>query len=181
MTRVSVDDFLTGAFPRGAWLIDGEVVVNDPTLRHQEVCARLVEALRRWASSSGGLAGYGGNWLIAPDTVVKPDVWWVGPERRASIDIGAAMVSGPPDLAVEVRSPGTWAIDVGPKRARYEAAGLPELWLVDLVARSVLVFRRSAAGEPTFEDAHEPSGADALTSPLLPGFSVAVDSLFPSD
>ena len=181
MTRVSVDDFLTGAFPRGAWLIDGEVVVNDPTLLHQEICRRILFALGDWCASRGGLAGYGGNWLIAPDTVVKPDVWWVGPERLASIDLGAATVSGPPDLAVEVCSPGSWAIDVGPKRARYEAAGLPELWLVDLVARSVLVFRRSAGGEPTFEDAHEPSGADALTSPLLAGFSVPVASLFPSD
>jgi len=35
---------------------------------------------------------------------------------------------GPPDLAVEVRSPGSWHLDIGPKRDVYEASGTEELW-----------------------------------------------------
>jgi Uma2 family endonuclease len=135
--------------------------------------------LRAWAADAGGgLAGYGGNWRVAPDSVLKPDVWWIGPARLASIDLAAATVSGPPDLAVEVRSPGTWVVDVGRKRALYEAAGLAELWLVDPPARSVLVLRRSGPGAP-FDEFVEPSGTDRLASPLLPGFGAEVDPLFP--
>ena len=181
VTRVSVDDFLTGPFPRGAWLIDGEVVVNDPTLLHQEVCARLLRALWAWIERSGGHAGYGGNWLVAPDTVLKPDVWWITPARRASIDLAATIVTGPPDLAVEVRSPGTWTIDLGRKRERYEAAGLPELWLVDPPARSVLVYRRSSPSAPAFDEFAELMSGEVLTTPVLPGFAVEVASLFPTD
>ncbi len=178
MTRVSVEDFLTLGFPRGAWLVDGEVVVNDPTLHHQEVCRRLLLALSAWSDLAGGLAGYGGNWVVAPDTVLKPDVWWVGPDHP--LDLDAARVDGPPDLAVEVRSPGTWAIDVGRKRQIYEASGLPELWLVDPPARSVLVFRRSSPGETTFDVLDERQTHEELSSPLLPGLVVDVASLFPS-
>ena len=50
-----------------------------------------------------------------------------------------------PDLAVEVRSPSTWRYDVGAKKDGYERHGLPELWLVDTEARSVLVYRRARA------------------------------------
>ena len=182
MTRVSVDDFLTGPFPRGAWLIGGEVVVNDPTLLHQEVCRRLLRALGSWLDDGGGgHAGYGGNWLVAPDTVLKPDVWWIRPERRASIELAATIVAGPPDLAVEVRSPGTWTIDLGPKRSRYEVAGLPELWLVDPPAPSVLVYRRSSPDAPEFDELVEHMSGESLSTPLLPGFAVDVASLFPSD
>lgn len=178
MTRVSVEDFLTPDFPRGAWLVDGEVVVNDPTLHHQEVCARLLDLLRPWAAQTGGRAGYGGNWVVAPDTVLKPDVWWVGADHP--LDLQAARVDGPPDLAVEVRSPGTWAIDVGRKRQIYEEAGLPELWLVDPFARSVLVFRRSAPGVTTFDVLDERQAHEQLTSPLLPGFALEVGGIFPT-
>ena len=178
MTRVSVQDFLTGSFPRGAWLIDGEVVVNDPTLLHQEVCARLLGVLRQWASSGGGMAGYGGNWVVAPDTVLKPDVWWLA--DPASLVLDAPTVAGPPTLAVEVRSPGTWAVDLGRKRSLYEASGLAELWLVDPPARSVLVFRRSSATAVAFDVHEERSAGESLTSALLPGLAVPVDSLFPA-
>src|SRR5829696_2630740 len=59
-----------------------------------------------------------------------------------------------------------------------EAAGLPELWLVDTIARSVLVVRRSRTGAARFDVELELSGEDVLESPLLPGFAVAVERLF---
>jgi hypothetical protein len=33
-SRVSVEDYLAGDWPPNSQLIDGEVVVNDPALRH---------------------------------------------------------------------------------------------------------------------------------------------------
>ena len=84
----------------------------------------------------------------------------------------------PPDLAIEVRSPSTWRFDVGVKKARYEAAGLPELWLVDHVADSVLVYRRSAPAAQEFDVALEVGRGEALTSPQLPGFELELDALF---
>lgn len=80
---------------------------------------------------------------------------------------------------VEVRSPTTWRYDVGAKRDVYERVGAAELWLVDTEAASVLVYRRSSAEVGAgFGVALELAADEALTSPLLPGFSVTVAELF---
>lgn len=76
-----------------------------------------------------------------------------------------------------MRSPGTWALDVGPKLRRYELTGAAELWLVDPPACSVLVFRRDGA-DAGFAAAVEIGVDEALTSPLLPGFGLATAELF---
>jgi Uma2 family endonuclease len=69
---------------------------------------------------------------------------------------------------------------VGLKRAGYERHGLPELWLVDTVARTVLVYRRSTTGAAAFDVALELTEDEHLTSPLLPGFSLDVGAIFSS-
>ncbi len=193
-TRIDADAFLSGDWPRGSELVDGEVVMTDPdastaswpgsaapaagpTFWHQELVGRIFEALRAWirAGQGRGHAGQGGNWVLADGHVYKPDVWWVAQERR--FDLTAARHDGPPDLAVEVRSPGTWALDIGPKRGIYEASGLAELWLVDVPAESVLVSRRSGAGSG-FDLAVDVLPDDVLGSPALEGFALGLDELF---
>jgi Uma2 family endonuclease len=82
-----------------------------------------------------------------------------------------------PDLAVEVRSESTWRYDIGVKKARYESAGVAELWLVDTRAPSVLVFRRSAPQAPAFV-ALELERRASLASPLLPGLALDLTRLF---
>lgn len=79
-----------------------------------------------------------------------------------------------PDLAAEVRSPSTWRFDVGVKKAGYERHGVQELWLVDTVARTVLVYRRSSTGCAAFDVALELAEDERLTCPLLPEFALAV-------
>ena len=82
-----------------------------------------------------------------------------------------------PDIAAEVRSPSTWRYDIGPKMARYEPYGLPELWLVDTAADEIIVFRRSTP-RAGFDVSLELARGDTLTSPLLPDFALALDELF---
>jgi hypothetical protein len=70
---------------------------------------------------------------------------------------------------------------VAPRRARARtdldpaAGGIGEVWFVDQVP-GVLVCRRPSPGA-AFVD-HELGARDTLISPLLDGFSVAVDELF---
>jgi Uma2 family endonuclease len=54
------------------------------------------------------------------------------------------------------------------------------LWLVDIDAAVVLVFRRSQPAGGTFDVSLELARGGALASPLLPGFARAVDELFAS-
>jgi Uma2 family endonuclease len=171
--RITAEEFLADDYPVGSELVDGVVHMNDPAFLHQEVVGRLYRLLASWSAgdTGHGRAGVGGNWVLDDQHVYKPDVWWRAVRPRGTRN------EGPPDLAVEVRSPGTWALDVGPKLRRYELAGTTELWLVDPPAESVLVFRRDGSGAG-FAAAVEIGGDEELTSPLLPGFAIVTADLF---
>lgn len=175
-TGLSVQEFLTSDPSPGSWLVEGEVVVNDPTFEHQRIALFICAALLAWTRQEPGrgTAGFGGNWVIAPGTVYKPDAWWSAEERTPT----GARSDRAPDLAVEVRSPGTWTLDIGVKRRRYEEAGVAELWLVDIPATTVLVLRRSNPQTAEFDIPLDVAAGETLTTPLLPGFKLEVATLF---
>ena len=111
--------------------------------------------------------------------VYGPDVLWYAAERapRRTDPRPYPM----PNIAVEVRSPSTWRFDIGAKKRVYEQRGLRELWLVDTSASSVMVFRRSDQMGAGFDVALELGRGECLTSPQLPGFSLALSEPFPDD
>jgi Uma2 family endonuclease len=159
-------------------LVDGRIVVNEPKTVHSLLQTRLVFALHGWVED-----GEGRGLAITPTdvrmdeyNVYGPDVLWFRQER-----IPADLRAYPehvPDLCVEIRSPGTWRYDVGAKKRVYEAGGLPELWLVDDVAKTVLVYRRSRQRAPTYDVSLELGRGDLLESPMLPGFALPLEKLF---
>ncbi len=108
--------------------------------------------------------------------VYAPDVIWHREERVP--DDWEARRQPIPDLVVEVRSPTTWGYDIGRKKTMYERGGIPELWLVDTKAETVLIYRRSHPDTPEFDVALELGEGEKLESPLLPGFSLDVEGLF---
>ncbi len=159
-------------------LIDGEVVVNEPCLRHQAVCDELQFALTSWtrAAAGRGFAVRPLDVLLDELNVFAPDVLWYAEGRVPPRTDPRPYPM--PDLAVEVRSPSTWRYDVGAKKSGYERHGLPELWLVDLAAAEVLIFRRAGRRSAGFDVALELARGDELASPMLPGFSLALRALF---
>jgi len=177
-TELSIEQFLADDWPADTQLVDGEVIMNDPGFRHQKIARRLLVALEAWVHDGDhrGITGWGGNWTLAPGQVYKPDVWWAA--DAAQPDDDAIRSDSPPTIAIEVRSPRTWYLDRGRKREVYEAAGVAELWLVDTPERAVLVSRRSRPDAAQFDITAEVGPGDALTTPLLAGFSLAVDELF---
>lgn len=164
--------------PGSEELICGTVVVNEPQLIHmraqQEVHFALMTCVR--AGRARGMVGLPADVRIDDSNVFAPDVWWVAEERKPGP--GSRLLDGVPDLVVEVRSPSTWARDLGVKLPAYEAARVPEAWFVDTAARSVLVFRRSGAVTPTFDIRFEVSAEDDLVSPMLSDFTLNVATLF---
>jgi Uma2 family endonuclease len=159
-------------------LVDGAIVVAEPMPIHSVLQGRLYVAFARWidAAEGRGLVLLPTDVVLDEFNVYGPDVIWVAERHRPS-DLRERLARVP-ELCVEIRSPGTWRYDVGAKKSRYEAGGLPELWLVDDVAETVLVFRRSAPDVTTFDVALELGRGEALTSPQLPGFELALDELF---
>lgn len=164
--------------PRFTELINGEVIVNTPNLRHQRIGGRIQFLLQLWCEEATGRGESPLSVDARLDTgnVYAPDVWWVNESHRPPRD--AAHLAGPPDLAVEIRSPSTWRFDIGVKRETYERAGLPELWLVDTASDTILVYRRSHPRAPTFDIALELAAGQQLTSHLLPGFTLDIEALF---
>ena len=159
-------------------LVDGAIVVNEPRLIHGVLQMRLGAALQSWidAGEGRGIASAPSDVVLDEHNVFGPDVVWIAEAHRPpDLDRYPERV---PDLCVEIRSPGTWRYDIGAKKSAYERGGLPELWLVDDVARCVLVFRRSAADAPRFDVALELGRDDELTSPQLPGFAQPLARLF---
>lgn len=178
-TRMTAEEYLaTSVEGDRTQLVDGRIIVNEPRLQHALVQVRLIAELSRWieAAPGRGLAMTPADVLVTPRDIYAPDVLWLREERVP--DPIEGRLEGLPDLAVEIRSPGTWRHVVGTKKARYEAAGLPELWLADTVARSVLVYRRSRPSTGRFDVELELHGPDRLESPLLPSFGVSVERLF---
>ena len=179
-TLLTADEYLaTGdERPRFTELINGEVIMNSPTLRHQRISAELRFLLQLWCKEAPDRGESPDSVDARLDTgnVYAPDVWWVREERRPERD--ATHLVGPPDLAVEVRSASTWRFDIGVKREIYERSGLPELWLVDTASNSIMVFRRSTEDSRVFDVALELGEGEYLASPQLPGFRLDIAALF---
>jgi Uma2 family endonuclease len=181
--KVSADDFLAMTWlPRFTQLIDGEVVLNSPSHRHQRVLTELLHRLVNWAKASPGrgVACFEVDVKVDKENVYCPDVWWYREERVPDID--AVSLPYLPDLAAEVLSPSTRRHDLGTKRVRYEEQGLLELWLIDPRPGAdpvVTVFRRSSREVSTFDVNLTLRVDDVLGSPQLEGFSVKVRDLLP--
>jgi Uma2 family endonuclease len=179
--QMTAEEFIAAPEPqRGRpWnLIDGEVVVNLPTLAHRQAQDSVLFALQVWVRAAQGRGAAGSPADIGLDerNVFAPDVMWHAADRMPALDSRPPYPM--PDLAVEVRSPATWRFDLGAKKAEYERRGLRELWLVDTDARTVLVYRRSRPDTTRFDVALELSEGEHLSSPLLPGFDLAVEQVF---
>jgi Uma2 family endonuclease len=159
-------------------LIDGEVVMDEPTVGHQVVVMRILRALQDWTAAEPGRgeAFIPINVLMDERNVFGPDISYLREERVPTEDVHH--IDGPPDLAVEVRSPRTWRYNVGKKKRSYERLGLPELWFVDSPAATVLVYRRSHPKVLDFDVELERARGQALASPLLPGFAVELEVIF---
>ena len=179
-TLLSADEYLaTGdERPRHAELINGEVIVNSPILRHQRICSRLRFLILVWceAAPERGESPDSVDTKLDTGNVFAPDVRWIAESRRPPVD--AKYLDTPPDLVVEVRSPSTWHFDVGTKRETYERYALPELWLVDTASNTILVYRRSASTSPTFDISFEVGAGEFLDTPMMPGLVVDVGALF---
>jgi Uma2 family endonuclease len=178
-TLLSADEYIATGDTRSRWteLINGEVIVNNPTIRHQEVVGRIHFELRNWMGSKPGRGRSPAQLDVRfdHDNVLAPDVLWVS-EGRMPAD--GTHLDFAPDLVVEVRSPSTWRYDTTVKFRIYESAGVGEVWLVDTAANTVLVYRRSTPSSPTFDVALELASGETLTSPLLEEFALDITEIF---
>jgi len=146
-----------------------------PFFSHQTVALKLARIIGDHAEPRGL-----GRVAIAPVDVIldrdralvlQPDVLFISTERSAII---RDQVWGPPDLVVEVLSPGTKAHDGGLKLGWYRQYGVRECWLVDLHQEQVTVVDFTGA----FPVERMARGADTIQSSVLPALETAASAVF---
>lgn len=171
------------ALPENEWIdyeiIDGELfVTRAPHRKHQQVCMRIARQLDAWSEASGL-----GETVVAPGIVfsdtdsVIPDVVWISKERLALIEDEAGHLTAAPELVIEVLSPGPDNLrrDKEAKLKLYSIKGVREYWIVDRFSSQVEVYRREGTRLVLVSTLLI---EDAITSPLLPGFSSPISRFF---
>jgi Uma2 family endonuclease len=176
----TADEYIASGDTRPRWteLVDGEVFVNTPSVRHQRIVQYINTWLFVWATAQPGRGEAPGQLdiRITESSVLAPDALWFANGKLPTNDAPAAFVI--PELVVEVRSPSTWTYDTTVKFRKYEAAGVAEVWMVDTASNTVLVYRRSSPEQLTFDVSLELGISDTLSTPLLEEFAMNVGDLF---
>ena len=176
--------------PRGQWaeadyfalpdtnryteLSEGELIVPPhPTDTHQHIILRLVRVLDGFVTEHdmGTIRFAPLPVRLWPGKIREPDVLFVSREHEDRI---GEQVYGPPDLAVEVLSPGTRRTDRLEKSVEYARAGVGEYWIVDPGAQTVEVF---VLREGAYELLGKWGRGDAVRSEVLTDFTVPVDEV----
>ncbi|CAN5390112.1 Uma2 family endonuclease [soil metagenome] len=155
-------------------LVDGEIVRISPIgPRHftavqvlQKLFFSLISDTRVFVGSQGTMRG-GVDFSPEPDVaLLKPSP--TGYDRFPDV----------PDifLLIEVAD-STLAYDRNTKLPRYAAAGIPELWIVNLVANVVEVYRDPIPGEMRYATKVVAGAADFVSPLAFPDVSLPVSAI----
>jgi Uma2 family endonuclease len=156
--------------------IDGEVVRMAPAAkRHQAMMLFLLHTAGLYVET------HRLGWLVSAPFAMKleaqrrgrePDILFVTQERSELVK--ETYLDGPADLAVEVISPESVGRDRGEKFIEYEAAGIPEYWLIDPERQRAEFYELGA--DRLYHLAAMPDGI--YHSKVLPGFFLRVEWLW---
>jgi Uma2 family endonuclease len=120
-------------------LLDGELIVSPPPLViHQRLIGDTYVLLRQIVPN--------GTVFLAPiavylddDNVPEPDIVWVAANSKCVVT--EKRLEGPPDLIVEVLSPGTARRDRKDKFNLYEKYGVREYWMFEPQEQYAEIYR----------------------------------------
>ena len=147
-------------------LIEGELIEMAPIgSRHAACVNRLVKLL---SATEPLLLSVQNPVSLGPRTEVQPDVALLRPRD----DYYASAHPGPRDVLLVIEVADTSAdTDRTVKVPLYAKAGVPEVWLVDLVAGRIEVFRRPSSG--AYAEARTAGPGEAPLS--VPGTDLRLD------
>jgi Uma2 family endonuclease len=160
-------------------IIGGELYVSkQPHFYHQQVCFEIGLVLGVWNSRKGlGRVNPAPGIIFSDEDAVAPDLIWISNARLGAALSEDGKLYSAPELVIEVLSAGkeNELRDRDTKLKLYSHYGVLEYWLIDWRARSIDVYRGQGA---QLIPAGTLRGTDLLETPLLPGFSCEIQSLF---
>jgi Uma2 family endonuclease len=160
-------------------IIDGALYVSkQPSWHHQHTCFLIAKQLDSWNDETGaGQINLAPGLIFAEDDDVAPDVVWLSNERLTLTLAEDGKLHAAPELIVEVLSPGraNEKRDREAKLKLYSRRGVSEYWIIDWQRRRLEVYRRRDLVLHLFATLQ---AEDTLMTPLLPGFSCSLATLF---
>jgi Uma2 family endonuclease len=122
-------------------LVNGEIIVSpSPTTAHavaiSELLVILVNHIKRYDL---GRAMSDTDHVVSEFTVRRPDIYYFSKARLHLI--GDEHIEGPPDLAVEILSPGSEHTDRRTKFEEYQEFGIANYWIIDPKAKTAEAFK----------------------------------------
>lgn len=157
-------------------LIEGELLMTpSPNRFHQEVAHRLNEAVSRYVSDRrlGKVYFAPLDVVLSDHDVVQPDLLFVSHSRKEILK--DENIQGAPDLVIEITSPSSRERDRLIKKSLYARYRVQEYWLVDLEKRSIEIL---SLKEAEYGLAGIFFQEDLLSTPILPGLSLSVRTVF---
>jgi Uma2 family endonuclease len=159
-------------------LVRGEVIQLPPAMpEHGVICLNIGALLWNYGRQTG--VGYpisNDSAVVTergPDTVRGADVCFYSHERWPRSQVGWKLPPVPPDLAVEVVSPGDRLGEILTKVAEYLASGVSLVWVIYPETKAVAIYRSADEPPEVLKD-------DAVIEnlPELPGFRCPVADFF---
>jgi Uma2 family endonuclease len=171
-TLLTIDDFelLPAEAAENHELVEGELVdVSGNTPRHNELRDWLIALMLPWMRERGLGTAIAEQEFDFLGNAHGPDVCVLGPAKAALLDRDRRVQRFVPDLAIEIASPSDTYEGLLAKKERYLKSGTAEVWLFSLPTRELAIY--GAQRTLTLR------GADAITTDLMPGFSITVEEL----
>ncbi len=148
-----------------------------PRYWHQKIVLNIASTIREHLRKHpvGEVVVAPSDVELTSEDVYQPDVYFISQER-----LGILTEQGPrgaPDLVVEVLSPGTAKLDLGPKRDVYASAGVMEMWVVDGRQSKIDIYFLQ---QGHFALVRSAIAGDTIETPLIPGLRFDVREIFES-
>lgn len=151
-------------------LIDGGVVEKAASFKPSKIGMRMGRFIGNYADAIGYVTGADGSYILSPDFEFMPDVGYISKLRLP--EMPDREVQGPPDLAVEVKSPTDSKRELRLKVEDYLRFGTKRVWLVFPDEQRVEVYVPDA-------DVQELDINGILDGgDVLPGFTLPVRDIF---
>ena len=157
-------------------ILDGELSVTPaPRIKHQSISSHLHRILANHivANQLGDIYAAPTDLILAPTTVVQPDLIFIGNDRRRIVT--ERNIEGSPTLLIEILSPTTHRTDRQTKAQLYARYRVAHYWLVDPDQRTLEAYELVIDHYDLVASARD---AEVFTPSLFPGLSIRLAELW---
>jgi Uma2 family endonuclease len=156
-------------------LVDGQAIPKvSPKFFHSTTQKKLLFLLDPWSQGRGRVES---EWAVTlkrdgKDWVPVPDLLYISYDRLAADWMADEACPVPPDLVIEIISPGQTFGEMTEKATDYLTAGVSRVWIVDSRSRSLTAFLPDSLPR-TYR------GDVSVVDSLLPDLKLTAQQIFP--